>query len=108
MNTHIVFNDREFDRVFLSPEGPVGVELGAAAIRVESAAKINASGRPGPNVRTGRLRSSIQWGYGVDEHGLYADVGTNVPYGEYLETGNTRNGARYPFLQPALAAAHQL
>jgi hypothetical protein len=63
----------------------------------------NAAGR-GPNVDTGRLRSSIAWRLGDDTEGLYADIGTNVPYGYYLETG-LRNGVKYPFLVPALSVA---
>lgn len=99
------FNEAEFRRIFASIEGPVGVQIAAAALRVQSAAKKNASGRPGPRVVTGRLRASIAFGLGVDDRGVYADIGTNVPYGRYLETGMTRNGAKYPFLVPALSAA---
>ncbi len=42
-----------------SPSGPVARDLQRRGLRIESQAKINASGRPGPNVDTGRLRSSI-------------------------------------------------
>jgi hypothetical protein len=97
------FNEPEMRRLLSSESGEVARELARRAMRIESRAKINASGRPGPNVRTGRLRSSITWRLGHDAVGVYADVGTNVPYGYYLETG-LRNGARYPFLLPALEA----
>lgn len=75
-------------------------------------AKLNATGIPvagannpegrGPRVRTGRLRSSIGWAPGRDAKGPFVDIGTDVPYGKYLETGLV-NGATYPFLRPALA-----
>ena len=101
--TSFRFNEAEMRQLLEGPNGPVARELAKRAMRIESRAKQNASGRPGPNVRTGRLRSSITWRLGQDSQGLYADIGTNVPYGYYLETG-LRNGARYPFLQPALIA----
>lgn len=76
----------------------VGADLARKANNVEAQAKQNASGRPGPNVITGRLRGSITWRLGVDELGLYADVGTAVEYAPYVER-------LYPFLEPALPAA---
>jgi hypothetical protein len=97
------FNEGELDRLLNGKTGTVARDLAKRAIRIESRAKQNASGRPGPNVQTGRLRSSITWRLGEDAIGLYADIGTNVPYGYYLETG-LRNGAKYPFLLPALMA----
>lgn len=97
------------------PEGPGARALGAAAVRVETQAKLNATGGPvdggtagrGPRVRTDNLRSSITWVYGRDELGLYAAVGTNVFYGYHLEVGWTSpagNFFKYPFLVPALSA----
>lgn len=101
-------------RLLEGPNGPVARDLAKRAIRVESEAKLNATGRSvegatnpesrGPRVDTGRLRSSISWRMGRDTDGLYADIGTNVPYGYWLETG-LRNGATYPFLVPALKVA---
>lgn len=81
-----------------SLNGPVARDLQRRGLRVESQAKINASGRPGPNVITGRLRSSIHTELGVDEQGLYARVGSNVVYAGYVEN-------LYPYLRPALSAA---
>jgi hypothetical protein len=91
--------------------------LGAAAVRVESPAQLNATGGPvdgsvnpvdrGPTVRSDRLRSSITWVYATDELGLHALVGTNVFYGRHLEIGFTSNAGnffKYPFLVPALSA----
>jgi phage gpG-like protein len=92
-------------RVLLSSsDGPVGRNLAQRAIRVESSAKLHASGRPGPNVQTGRLRSSITWALGRDEAGLFADIGSNVEYAAYVENGTDRAPA-YPYLKPALPAA---
>lgn len=81
-----------------SPEGPVARDLIRRAIRVEGQAKQNATGRPGPMVRTGRLRGSITWRLGHDSRGLYADIGTAVVYAPFVEP-------KYPFLKPALEAA---
>ncbi len=105
-------------QAFLTGEdGPVFRYLAAGATRVESQAKLNATGIPvegasnregrGPRVQTGRLRSSITQRFGKDEQGPYVDVGTPVVYGKYLEEGWTTsrgNFVRYPFLYPALVA----
>ena len=100
----LVFNEVLLAAFFRRPDGGIARDLAARAIRVESAAKVNASGRPGPNVQTGRLRASITWALGEDELGLFAAVGTDVFYAPYVELGTTRAPA-YPFLVPALAAA---
>jgi phage gpG-like protein len=93
------------EHLLASPSGPVAADMLRRAIRVESQAKINASGRPGPRVRTGRLRSSITHRLVVTAGvGLYAQVGTNVEYAPYVEYGTERAPA-YPFLRPALVAA---
>lgn len=113
-----IANEQGVRDLFNSPEGPVAKALGREAVRVESLAKIYATGhtqvegainpeKRGPRVRTDRLRSSITWVYGRDEAGLYAAVGTNVYYGRYLELGfvsSAGNFFRYPFLKPALMA----
>ena len=75
-----------------------------AALKVEADAKKSFRGRndesiPGlpPRVDTGRLRASITHRLGED----YAEVGTNVEYGERLEFGTSRMPP-HPFLGPAL------
>lgn len=93
-----VLNPAAMHRLFNSPQGPVAKGLAVRAVRVTNQAKINASGRPGPNVRTGRLRASITWQLLVDSLGLVARVGSNVHYAKYVED-------LYPYLKPALAAA---
>lgn len=97
-------NQAAMQRLLRGPNGPVARDLARRAIRVESQAKLNASGRPGPKVRTGRLRSSISWALGEDARGLYAVIGTNVEYAKWVELGSDRAPA-YPFLRPALRAA---
>ncbi|HET9520697.1 MAG TPA: HK97 gp10 family phage protein [Candidatus Limnocylindrales bacterium] len=101
-------------RLFSNANGGVARDLGRRALRVQNAAKLNATGRQvvgatnpegrGPRVDTGRLRSSIAIDVRQDSQGVVARIGTNVEYGYYLETG-LRNGATYPFLLPALPAA---
>ena len=100
----VIYDEVALAYLLRSEHGPTARDLARRAVRVESQAKANASGRPGPNVDTGRLRSSISWRLGEDSKGLYADIGTGVPYGKNLETGDTRNGRRFPFLEPALEA----
>jgi len=100
----IIYDLAALQRLLTSEQGPVARDLARRLIRCESAAKQNASGRPGPRVQTGRLRSSISWRLGEDRRSVYGDYGTGVEYGYYLETG-LRNGRRYPFLLPALNAA---
>jgi len=91
-------------RLLHGPQAPIVRDLARRATNVQNRAKLNASGRPGPRVNTGRLRSSITSVIEEDRGAPVARVGTNVHYGRYLETG-LRNGARYPFLEPALPAA---
>lgn len=92
----LVWNDLALTAFFRSPTGAIAQNLAGRAIRVESAAKINASGRPGPNVQTGRLRSSISWHLGEDAEGLYAQIGTNVEYASYVEQGHPNTAHVYP------------
>jgi hypothetical protein len=105
----IRFNEAGLRELFRSPQGDMARDLARRATRVESAAKLNATGREygdgsrGPRVQTGRLRTSITWEIGSDSQGLFADIGTNVFYGRYLELGTDRMRP-YPFLGPALSA----
>lgn len=103
------FDPVGLQRLLQGPAGPVAQDLLIRGARVETAAKLNATGREygdgsrGPRVRTGRLRASIGHQLGADAAGLYVDVGTNVVYGKYLELGTDRMRP-YPFLKPALPA----
>lgn len=97
----LIWDDIALRAALITAEGR---DLARRAIAVESAAKVNASGRPGPNVRTGRLRASISWRLGEDALGLYADIGSNVEYAGYVENGTDRAPA-FPYLRPALEAA---
>lgn len=102
--TTFKWNEAQLTTLLRGPEGPVVRDTVRRAIRVEGLAKEHATHRPGPMVRTGRLRGSITWRLGVDALGVYADVGTAVLYGYFLEHG-TANMPKYPFLAPALEAA---
>lgn len=102
--TRFIWREAGFQQLLRGPTSPIARELARRATNVQNRAKLNASGRPGPRVDTGRLRSSITHVIEADSRGPVARVGTNVVYGRYLETG-LRNGARYPFLEPALPAA---
>lgn len=120
LESSVRFNEAEYKALL---QGPIVQDLVRRAIRVEAAAKTNATRRPGPNVITGRLRSSITWRIGNDSQGPYVDIGTNVEYAPYVEFGHRNTphaypkrgggvgwvGSRptrpYPFLLPALEAA---
>jgi Bacteriophage HK97-gp10, putative tail-component len=103
--TDFIWDEAALAALLASTSGDIARDLGMRAERVTSQAKQNATERPGPKVDTGRLRSSISWRLGSDGQGIYADIGTGVPYGRILELGLTRNGRRFPFLVPALEAA---
>lgn len=74
-------------------------------LALEAEAKKGASGRPGPNVRTGNLRRSITTeqpikGFG----GLYTtEVRATMVYARAVEFGHPRwkPGVKYPYLGPA-------
>jgi phage gpG-like protein len=101
----VVFNEGALLALLQGSDGGVARDLVQRAVRVESQAKVNASGGPpGPNVRTGRLRSSITHQVARDSQGLYADIGSNVEYAAYVELG-TRFMHPRPYLRPALEAA---
>jgi HK97 gp10 family phage protein len=89
--------------------------IARAALAIERQAKINATGRPGPNVQTGRLRSSITTDIESYER---ARVGTDVFYAPFVEFGHKQHPGQYvpplglrlvndfcpayPFLYPAV------
>jgi len=73
------------ERLLKGPDGPVARELGQRAVRIESSAKLIATGAP--RVQTGRYRSSITWRLGADARGLFAQIGSNVAYARFLEDG---------------------
>ena len=79
---------------------PLQKLLGKAALLVEREAKIGASGRPGPRVRTGRLRASITSLVDTKPIPEWAKVGTNLEYAAPVEYGHGKVPA-YPFLHPA-------
>lgn len=106
----ILWDEAVLAGFFRNPAGGIARDLAARAIRVETAAKINASHTPpsarggGPAVRTGRLRASINWRLGEDAIGLFAQIGTDVEYAIWLD-GPDQVYDR-PFLTTALPAAY--
>lgn len=101
--TTIHWNEAALRRELAGPRSGTAMYLSRVGARVESQAKQNASGRPGPRVDTGNLRSSITHALGDDAFGPFVDIGTNVFYGLFLELGTSRMRP-YPFLVPALQA----
>lgn len=71
-----------------------GKLVAKAALIVERQAKINATGRPGPKVQTGRLRASIT---SVVDSPTKARVGTNVYYAPFVEFGHNQQVGRFVY-----------
>ena len=65
--------------------GAIRRGMTAVAFDVANLATLHADGRPGPIVRTGRLRASITGRVSPD--GFSAVIGTNVEYAPRLEMG---------------------
>jgi HK97 gp10 family phage protein len=103
------WNHAALREMLIGHNGPIFRDLVKRAIKIEAAAKINASHPTpsvpgeGPAVRTGRLRGSITWRIGDDFAGPYADIGSSVLYAPFVEFGTVNMQAR-PFLRPALNA----
>lgn len=102
--------------VLEAPEGPVGEDLTRRAQEVLAQATTNAEGAQvpgamnaqgrGPRIRTGNLSTSLRYTIETDS-GLHAEVGSDVFYSTYLETGfmggwNHDIPLKFPFLVPAL------
>lgn len=105
-------NPAEMHHLLDDPSGPVGVDLQRRAQNVTARATDLASDRPGPEIRTGDLHSSIHYVILSDAEGLRAQIGTDqehrgFPYPRALELGFEHQGGtfvHYPFLEPALEA----
>jgi len=74
-------------------------------LAVERQSKVNASGRPGPNVQTGNLRrsittSAVQKGF---DNTYAVEVSATMVYARAVELGHPRwkPGVKYPYLGPA-------
>lgn len=80
-------NVQGIEHTLKDPNGPFAKDLARRAQRVRDQAVVNASGRPGPNVDTGRLRSSIGWRLVPSGAGFYAEVYTPVRYAGFVEFG---------------------
>lgn len=83
----------------------VAAAVTTAGLVGETAAKANASGRPGPRAQTGRLRASINSRVDVSNPLRPAAViGSSVEYAGFVEKGTSRMPP-YPYLLPALDPA---
>ncbi len=93
----VLLNPADIDDLLNGDDGPVAKDIARRAVMVERRAKQLCA------VDTGRLRASVSHRLGRDSTSLFADIGTNVEYGPYVEFG-TRRAPAQPFLVPALAA----
>lgn len=114
--SRVDINDGGLFFLLESPAGPVGMDLARRAEMVVAAATINAEGAQvpgamnregrGPRIRTGNLSTSIRYTIEAGT-GLHAEIGSDVFYSTYLETGfmggwNHDIPLKFPFLVPAL------
>lgn len=91
----------------LGSHGLVGKMLTRVGVKFESRSKYYASGNEGgPNVDTGRFRSSLTYDVGEDGQGAYVDCGSNVEYAIFLELGTVHMAPR-PSIVPAAREAAQ-
>lgn len=102
--TKFTINEAELARI-AGEAGPLGQHVNGLADRVVNQAIQNATGRPGPRIRTGDLIESIEKLPDRDANGYFVDVSATAehrgyPYPSRLETG--QDGHYYPFLKPAL------
>lgn len=86
-------------------DGAVQYAIQMAGLAVERQAKQNASGRPGPNVRTGNLRRSITTSMPIKGfEGRYTiTISATMVYARAVELGHPKwkPGVKYPYLGPA-------
>jgi HK97 gp10 family phage protein len=78
-------------------------QMRKAAYVVEAEAKIKSSGRPGPEVDTGRHRASISSEAKLLGNSVQGIVGAGAFYSPYLEYGTSKMPP-YPYLRPAVEA----
>lgn len=95
----VFFYDAALKKLLEGPDGPVAKDLARRAVKVETAAKLIATGQP--KVQTGRYRTSINWRLGRDSISLFAEIGSRVPYALFLEFGTPPHIIR-PRLKKAL------
>lgn len=115
--TRFTFNQAQFLLLTTGRLSPVGRDLEARSIRVVREMKANASGRPGPNIRSRNLYEAITSRMGTDGQGLFVQVGPlgsrmirrNFNYALILEGFFDRGGSpppgHYPFMERSLKAA---
>lgn len=89
--TRVTINGQALAELAVNPNGPVMTDLLKRGLRVQTRAKQLCP------VDEGRLRSSIQIGFGSDSRGRFVKIGTDVDYAIYVHEG-TR-----PHFPPVLA-----
>jgi hypothetical protein len=83
--TVVRFYEVPLQRLLQGKDGTVARDLYRRGLKVQNAAKLTATSAP--KVRTGRYRSSIALRLDRDSRGLFAEIGSKVPYALPLELG---------------------
>jgi len=87
--SEIFLNEQGIGALFKNPQGPLGRIIDRKGRQLETLMKFHASGRPGPNIRTGLNYQRIRYtGLDVRQGGI----------GGTVEAGAVRNRIRYPLL----------
>lgn len=101
----VVINESAMNNLLYGETGPIAMFIDRKARRVNELAAANATGRPGPNIRSYNLVTSIRYpGIIATPEGPYAWIGTdarsprqNFNYPRALEIGMPEF-ARLPFI----------
>lgn len=113
----VVVSEAAIQQLIRGRQSPVGRDIQARGLRVTRRMKVNASGRPGPNIQTRNLYEAISFlNFGEDAQGLVADIGPQphrmirrgYNYALVLEGIIPRGhggGGVYPFMERSLEAA---
>lgn len=98
----ITFNHQQFVNEIGQRIDAQARTLGETVVKI---AQRNATGRPGPMVRSGRLLRGISYTYNNQTHEISFNV--EAPYGAFVEYG-TRYNPAYAFMRPALNAVETI
>jgi hypothetical protein len=111
-------NRAGYERLTRSLGGPIGRDIQRRGLRVTRQMQQNASGRPGPQIRSQNLYNAIAFlRFAIDAGGIHADIGLQnhrmirrgYNYALILEglfpRGHAPPDGAYPFIARSLGAA---
>jgi len=84
---NLVLDEKALRATMTGPNGPVAKHLARLGGKIESRAKVLASGEL-VNVRTGRYRSSLTWRMFTRGDRIGVAIGSGVHYARFIESGS--------------------